>query len=163
MIEHPKEEWERFIDDFIEKFSSIGAIEYKIFICGSYSEECFTCLKEIKDDIIEETFRQHLTFFESDFQNTYSENLILKLDILAAYSDEIIMVIEKDIGKYMIGIGFILAKQEYQNKTSLFILKDSPIIQILTPFFQENRNLIYFSDINDMITKILNHLEKETS
>lgn len=163
MIEHPKEEWERFIDDFYENFKSMGAIEYKIFICGSYGDDCFSTLKDIKTEITQETLQQHLTFFESDFENTYKENLVLKLDILAAYSDEIIMIIEQDIAKYMIGIGFILARQEYQNKTSVFILENSSVIQILTPFFRENRNLIYFNDINDMKSKILKYLEIETS
>ncbi len=153
MIEHPNDEWERFLDEFYEVFSNMGIIKYKIFICGSFGDECFSILEEIKKDITRETFQQHLTFFESDFKNTYKENLVLKLDILAAFSDEIIIVIEQDIGEHMIGIGFILANIEYRNKTSIFILKDSPITQLLTPFF--NEKLIYFNDNSDLKSKIL--------
>lgn len=154
MIEHP-DEWERFLDEFYEIFSIMGIIKYKIFICGSFGDECFSILEEIKKDITRETFQQHLTFFESDFKSIYRENLVLKLDILAAFSNEIIIVIEQNIGEHMIGIGFILAKREYRNKTSIFISEESPITQLLTPFFTENENLIYFNDNSDLKSKIL--------
>lgn len=153
------DEWERFTDDFYENFRSIGVLNYKIFICGSYSEETFSNLKEIKEEIIRESLRFHLPFFESDFKEIYKDNFILKLDFLADYSDEIFMVIEQDIGEHMIGIGFILAKEEYQNKTSIFILRDSPITHLLTPFFKENEKLIYFNDTEDLKSKILEYLD----
>ena len=32
--------WELFLDEFYEIFSIMGIIKYKIFICGSFGDEC---------------------------------------------------------------------------------------------------------------------------
>ncbi len=163
MIDHPKDAWERFLDEFYETFSVIGTTHYKIFICGSYVGKHFDNLKEIKSLISEES-DNYLAFFESDFQKTYEENYIFKFDLLADFSNEIIMIIEHDRGGHILEMGIILAIREYLDKTYTFVLRDAPITLMLTrggllsPFFREGENLFYFNNIDDLRSKILEHL-----
>ena len=98
----------------------------------------------------------NLGFFEKEFSRTHLENLILKFDLVAKFSDEIIMIIEHDKGGHMIEMGIILSFKEYYEKTKVFVLKDVEITEVLkkggllTPFFKENVNLFYFEDVKQL-------------
>ena len=67
----------------------------------------------------------NLGFFEKDFRRTHLENLILKFDLIAKFSDEIIMIIEHDKGGHMIEMGIILSFKEYYEKTNFSHNRDS--------------------------------------
>ena len=107
--------WDEFLDEFISIFSIYDLIKNKVFICGSYSENTFANLQEVQKIINENP--NNLGFFEKEFRRTHLENLILKFDLIAKFSDEIIMVIEHDKGGHMIEMGLILAFKEYYKKT----------------------------------------------
>ncbi|UCC18176.1 MAG: hypothetical protein JSV62_08645 [Promethearchaeota archaeon] len=142
-------------DDFLEEFTSIFSVydlnKHKIFICGSYSEDTFITLQEVQK--IVNSIENNLGFFEKDFRRTHLENLILKFDLIAKFSNEIIMIIEHDKGGHMIEMGIILSFREFYEKTKIFVLKDAEITEVLkrggllTPFFREEHSLFYFEDL----------------
>ncbi|MHA1931338.1 MAG: hypothetical protein ACW96X_02295 [Promethearchaeota archaeon] len=144
--------WDEFLDEFINIFSVYDLTKNKIFICGSYDEDTFENLQEVQK--IVNKIENNLGFFEREFRRTHLENLILKFDLIAKFSDEIIMVIEHDKGGHMIEMGIILAFKEFFDKTKVFVLKDVEITAVLkrggllTPFFREGESLFYFDDIN---------------
>lgn len=146
--------WDDFLDEFINIFSVYDLTKNKIFICGSYDEETFTNLQEIQK--IVNRIENNLGFFENEFRRTHLENLILKFDLIAKFSNEIIMVIEHDKGGHMIEMGIILSFTEFYEKTKVFVLKDVKITEVLkrggllTPFFREGENLFYFEDIDSL-------------
>ncbi len=146
-----KSAWDDFLDEFINIFSVYDLKKNKIFICGSYSEGTFITLQEVQK--IVNTIENNLGFFEKEFRRTHLENLILKFDLIAKFSNEIIMVIEHDKGGQMIEMGIILSFEEFLNKTKVFVLKDADITEVLkrggllTPFFKEEETLFYFEDI----------------
>ncbi|MFX1392450.1 MAG: hypothetical protein ACFFAH_02645 [Promethearchaeota archaeon] len=150
--------WEQFLDEFFEIFSISGMFKYKILICGSYIEENFAKLKEIRDLI--NNIENHLGFFEISFKRTHNENLIYKFDLVAKFADEILMIIEHDKGGPMIEMGIIISIEEFLNKTKVFVLENAPITHmlikggLLTPFFIKDKNLFYFQDINELKSKI---------
>ncbi|MFX1420309.1 MAG: hypothetical protein ACFE9N_15470 [Promethearchaeota archaeon] len=143
--------WDDFLDEFTSIFSVYDLIKNKIFICGSYSEDTFITLQEVQK--IVNTIENNLGFFEKDFRRTHLENLILKFDLIAKFSNEIIMIIEHDKGGHMIEMGIILSFKEFYEKTKIFVLKDAEITEVLkrggllTPFFKEEINLFYFEDL----------------
>ncbi|NVM45395.1 MAG: hypothetical protein HWN79_10800 [Candidatus Lokiarchaeota archaeon] len=143
--------WDEFLDEFISVFSIYDLIKNKVFICGSYSEDTFANLQEVQKIINEN--ENNLGFFEKEFRRTHLENLILKFDLIAKFSDEIIMVIEHDKGGHMIEMGIILSFKEYYKKTKVFVLKNLDITEVLkrggllTPFFVEEESLFYFEDL----------------
>ncbi|MFX1377189.1 MAG: hypothetical protein ACFFA0_15395 [Promethearchaeota archaeon] len=143
--------WDDFLEEFTDIFSVYDLTKNKIFICGSYSDDTFTTLQEIQKII--NTVENNLAFFEKEFRRTHLENLIFKFDLIAKFSNEIIMVIEHDKGGHMIEMGIILSFKEFLDKTKLFVLKDVEITEVLrrggllTPFFKEEENLFYFEDI----------------
>ena len=102
----------------------------------------------------------NLGFFEKEFRRTHLENLIYKFDLIAKFSDEILMVIEHDKGGHMIEMGIILSFKEYYEKTKVFVLKNVEITEVLksggllTPFFKENISLFYFKDVEQLKTLI---------
>ncbi len=144
--------WDEFLDEFINIFSVYDLTKKKIFICGSYDEDTFKNLQEVQK--IVNRIENNLGFFEKEFRRTHLENLILKFDLIAKFSDEIIMVIEHDKGGHMIEMGIILSFKEFSEKTRVFVLKDVDITAVLkrggllTPFFREGESLFYFDDIN---------------
>jgi hypothetical protein len=146
--------WDEFLDEFISIFSIYDLIKNKVFICGSYSENTFANLQEVQKIINENP--SNLGFFEKEFRRTHLENLILKFDLIAKFSDEIIMVIEHDKGGHMIEMGIILSFKEYYEKTKVFVLKDVDITEVLkrggllTPFFIEEESLFYFEDLTQL-------------
>ncbi len=146
--------WDEFLDEFISIFSIYDLIKNKVFICGSYSENTFANLQEVQKIINENP--NNLGFFEKEFRRTHLENLILKFDLIAKFSDEIIMVIEHDKGGHMIEMGLILAFKEYYKKTKVFVLKNVDITEVLkrggllTPFFIEEETLYYFEDLEQL-------------
>jgi hypothetical protein len=79
--------------------------------------------------------------------------LILKFDLIAKFSNEIIMIIEHDKGGHMIEMGIILSFQEFYEKTKIFVLKDAEITEVLkrggllTPFFMNEESLFYFENL----------------
>jgi len=143
--------WDEFLDEFISVFSIFDLFKKKIFICGSYNDDTFAHLQEVQRIINEN--ENNLGFFEKEFRRTHLENLILKFDLVAKFSDEIIMIIEHDKGGHMIEMGIILSFKEYYKKTKVFVLKNVDITEVLkrggllTPFFKENVSLFYFEDI----------------
>ena len=143
--------WDDFLDEFINIFSVYDLMKNKIFICGSYNEETFTTLQEVQK--IVNAIDNNLGFFEKEFRRTHLENLILKFDLIAKFSNEIIIIIEHDKGGHMIEMGIILSFKEFFEKTKVFVLKDAEITEVLkrggllTPFFKEEVNLFYFEDI----------------
>ena len=157
--------WEQFLDEFISVFSVYDLNKYKIFICGSYDEDSFTTLQEIKN--IVKNKDNTLVFFEKEFRRTHIENLILKFDLIAKFSDEIIMIIDHDKGGHMIEMGIILSYTEFLRKTKVFVLKDADITHVLkkggllTPFFEENKNLFYFDDNDKLYLKVKDLYEIE--
>jgi len=146
--------WDEFLDEFISVFSIFDLLKNKIFICGSYSDDTFATLQEVQKIINANIC--NLGFFENEFRRTHLENLILKFDLIAKFSDEIIMIIEHDKGGHMIEMGIILSFKEYYEKTKVFVLKDIDITEVLkrggllTPFFKENVSLFYFEDVEEL-------------
>ena len=146
--------WDEFLDEFVNIFSVYDLTKNKIFICGSYDEETFVNLQEVQK--IVNRIENNLGFFEKEFRRTHLENLILKFDLIAKFSDEIIMVIEHDKGGHMIEMGIILSFKEFSDKTKVFVLKDVEITAVLkrggllTPFFREGKNLFYFDGIDSL-------------
>ncbi|MCK4281272.1 MAG: hypothetical protein KAX10_04085 [Candidatus Lokiarchaeota archaeon] len=151
--------WEQFLDEFLEIFSGDGFFKHKIFICGSYINENFANLKEIQNII--NTNRNLLGFFENQFKRTHNENLVFKFDLLAKFSEEILIVIEHDKGGHMVEMGIIIAIEEFLKKTKVFVLKDAPITYmlksggLLSPFFSEEKNLYYFRNNDDLKSIVL--------
>jgi hypothetical protein len=143
--------WDEFLDEFVNIFSVYDLTKNKIFICGSYSDETFITLQEVQK--IVNAIENNLGFFEKEFRRTHLENLILKFDLIAKFSNEILMVIEHDKGGHMIEMGIILSFKEFFDKTKIFVLKDVEITEVLkrggllTPFFKEGESLFYFEDI----------------
>lgn len=143
--------WEDFLEEFTNIFSVYDLTKNKIFICGSYDEETFATLQEIQK--IVNGIENNLGFFEKEFRRTHLENLILKFDLIAKFSNEIIMVIEHDKGGHMIEMGIILSFKEFSEKTKVFVLRDAEITDVLkrggllTPFFKEEESLFYFENI----------------
>ena len=146
--------WDEFLDEFISVFSVFDLLKRKIFICGSYNDDTFPNLQEVQKIIKENP--NNLGFFEKEFRRTHLENLILKFDLIAKFSDEIIMVIEHDKGGHMIEMGIILSFKEYYKKTKVFVLKDIDITEVLnrggwlTPLFKENTSLFYFEGVEQL-------------
>ncbi|MFX1326171.1 MAG: hypothetical protein ACFE8N_14570 [Promethearchaeota archaeon] len=146
--------WDEFLDEFINIFSVYDLTKNKVFICGSYSDETFTNLQEVQ--MIVNSIEDNLGFFEKEFRRTHLENLILKFDLIAKFSNEIIMIIEHDKGGHMIEMGIILSFKEFMVKTKVFVLRDIDITEVLkrggllTPFFREGESLFYFDDIDDL-------------
>jgi len=146
--------WDEFLDEFISIFSIYDLYKTKIFICGSYKMNTFSNLQEVQK--IVNSVENNLGFFEKEFRRTHLENLIYKFDLIAKFSDKILMVIENDKGGHMIEMGIILSFKEYYEKTKVFVLKDVEITEVLkmggllTPFFKENINLFYFEDIEQL-------------
>lgn len=146
--------WDEFLDEFINIFSVYDLTKNKVFICGSYSDETFANLQEVQ--MIVNNIENNLGFFEKEFRRTHLENLILKFDLIAKFSNEIIMIIEHDKGGHMIEMGIILSFKEFMDKTKVFVLRDIDITEVLkrggllTPFFKEGESLFYFDDIDDL-------------
>ena len=146
--------WEEFLDEFVSVFSVFDLNKNKILICGSYNDDTFANLQEVQKII--NANERNLGFFEKEFRRTHLENLILKFDLIAKFSDEIIMIIEHDKGGHMIEMGIILSFKEFNEKTKVFVLKDVEITEVLkrggllTPFFKENTNLFYFEDAEQL-------------
>ncbi len=146
--------WDEFLDEFTSVFSVFDLLKNKIFICGSYNDDTFANLKEVQKIINEN--ENNLGFFEKEFRRTHLENLVLKFDLIAKFSDEIIMVVEHDKGGHMIEMGIILSFKEYYEKTKVFVQKDVEITDVLnkggllTPFFKEDITLFYFEDVEQL-------------
>jgi hypothetical protein len=146
--------WDEFLDEFTSVFSIFDLLKNKIFICGSYNDDTFANLKEVQKIINEN--ENNLGFFEKEFRRTHLENLVLKFDLIAKFSDEIIMVVEHDKGGHMIEMGIILSFKEYYEKTKVFVQKDVEITDVLnrggllTPFFKEDVTLFYFEDVEQL-------------
>ncbi|MFW9864691.1 MAG: hypothetical protein ACFFEN_01205 [Candidatus Thorarchaeota archaeon] len=146
--------WDDFLDEFINIFSVYDLNKNKIFICGSYDEDTFINLQEVQKII--NRIENNLAFFENKFRRTHLENLVLKFDLIAKFSNEIIMIIEHDKGGHMIEMGIILSFKEFYEKTKVFVLRDVKITEVLnrggllTPFFKEDKNLFYFEDIESL-------------
>ncbi len=146
--------WDEFLDEFISVFSIFDLLKNKVFICGSYNDDTFTNLQKVQRII--NANEDNLGFFEKEFSRTHLENLILKFDLIAKFSDEIIIIIEHDKGGHMIEMGIILSFKEYYEKTKVFVLKDIDITVVLkrggllTPFFKENVSLFYFEDVEEL-------------
>lgn len=154
-MEHTHEEtWEEFLNEFIDVFSIFDLLKHKIFICGSYNEENFPSLVKIKDILNQR--ENTLGFFEKEFRRTHSENLILKFDLIAKFSNEIIMVLEHDKGGQMIEMGIILAFPEFHNKTKVFVIKNVDMTHmlkkggLLKPFFTLNKDLFYYDNREEL-------------
>ena len=150
--------WDEFLDEFISIFSIYELNKTKIFICGSYNEDTYSNLQEVHK--IVNAVKTNLGFLEKEFRRTHLENLIYKFDLIAKFSDEILMVIEHDKGGHMIEMGIILSFKEYYEKTKVFVLKNVEITEVLksggllTPFFKENISLFYFKDVEQLKTLI---------
>jgi hypothetical protein len=146
--------WDDFLEEFTNIFSVYDLIKNKVFICGSYSEETFPTLQNVQN--IVNSIQNNLGFLEKEFRRTHLENLILKFDLIAKFSNEIIMIIEHDKGGHMIEMGIILSFQEYLKKTKVFVLKNAEITEVLkrggllTPFFKEEKSLFYFENIEEL-------------
>jgi hypothetical protein len=158
-MEHShKETWEEFLDEFIDVFSIFDLLKHKIFICGSYNEENFPRLLQIKEIINKR--ENSVGFFEKEFRRTHNENLILKFDLISKFSDEIIMVLEHDKGGQMIEMGIILAVPEFHHKTKVFVLKNVDMTHVLekggllNPFFTVDINLFYYAGPEELKTLI---------
>lgn len=152
--------WEDFLEEFINIFSVYDLNKNKIFIYGSYSEDTFITLQEVQK--IVNTIENNLGFFEKEFRRTHLENLVLKFDLIAKFSNEIIMIIEHDKGGHMIEMGIILSFKEFSEKTKVFVLKDAEITTVLkrggllTPFFREEESLFYFENVEMLRSYIKN-------
>ncbi|MFW9971703.1 MAG: hypothetical protein ACFFDF_16025 [Candidatus Odinarchaeota archaeon] len=149
-----KKAWDDFLEEFTSIFSVYDLNKNKIFICGSYSDETFPTLQEVQK--IVNTIENNLGFFEKEFRRTHIQNLILKFDLIAKFSNEIIMIIEHDKGGHMIEMGIILSFKEFLKKTKVFVLKDVEMTEVLkrggllTPFFNEEESLFYFENIEEL-------------
>jgi len=152
--------WDDFLEEFINIFSVYDLKKNKIFICGSYNEATFTTLQEVQK--IVNAIDINLGFFEKEFRRTHLENLILKFDLIAKFSNEIIMIIEHDKGGHMIEMGIILSFKEFFEKTKVFVLKNVEITEVLkrggllTPFLKEEVNLFYFENIDTLRSDVKN-------
>ena len=152
--------WDDFLEEFTNIFSVYDLIKNKVFICGSYSEETFPTLQDVQNII--NSHKNNLGFFEKEFRRTHLENLILKFDLIAKFSNEIIMIIEHDKGGHMIEMGIILSFKEYLEKTKVFVLKNVEITEVLkrggllTPFFKEEKSLFYFENIEELRSYLKN-------
>jgi hypothetical protein len=150
--------WDEFLDEFINIFSVYDIRKNKIFICGSYSDETFLTLQEVQNVV--NNNENNLGFFEKEFRRTHLENLILKFDLIAKFSNEVLMVIEHDKGGHMIEMGIILSFKDFFEKTKVFVLKDAEITEVLkrggllTPFFKEGKSLFYFEDVESLKSSI---------
>ena len=150
--------WEQFLDEFYDLFSIKGLLKHKVFICGSYLKESFKKLEEVKKTI--NSMENYLGFLELKFEKTHNENLLFKFDLLAKFSDEILLIIEHDRGGHMIELGIILATKQFLQKTSLFVIEHAPITNVLTrggllaPFFIEDKTLFYFDNLENLKRKI---------
>lgn len=150
--------WDDFLNEFTNIFSVYDLKKNKIFICGSYSEGTFPTLQEVQK--IVNSIENNLGFFEKEFRRTHLENLILKFDLIAKFSNEIIMIIEHDKGGHMIEMGIILSIKEFFKKTKVFVLKDVEITEVLqrggllTPFFREGESLFYFENIEVLRSQV---------
>lgn len=150
--------WEQFLDEFYDIFSVKGLLKHKIFICGSYLKESFKTLEEVKKTI--NSMENYLGFLELKFEKTHKENLLFKFDLLAKFSNEILLIIEHDRGGHMIELGIILATKQFLQKTSLFVIEHAPITNVLTrgglltPFFIKEETLFYFDNLEDLTRKI---------
>ena len=150
--------WEHFLDEFISVFSVYDLKKYKVFICGSYDEDSFIILQEVQK--IVNNKEDTIAFFEKEFRRTHIENLILKFDLIAKFADEIIMIIDHDKGGHMIEMGIILSYPEFLIKTKVFVLRDADITHVLkrggllTPFFEESKNLFYFNNNDRLYSKV---------
>ncbi len=157
--------WDQFLDEFISVFSVYELKKYKIFICGSYDEDSFIILQEVQK--IVNNKENTIAFFEKEFRRTHIENLILKFDLIAKFSDEIIMIIDHDKGGHMIEIGIILSYPEFLRKAKVFVLRDADITHVLkrggllTPFFEESKNLFYFDKNERLYSKVKDLYEIE--
>ncbi|MFW9819651.1 MAG: hypothetical protein ACFFE5_08585 [Candidatus Thorarchaeota archaeon] len=146
--------WDDFLEEFTNIFSVYDLMKNKVFICGSYSDETLPNLQDVQN--IVNSLENNLGFLEKEFRRTHLENLVLKFDLIAKFSNEIIMIIEHDKGGHMIEMGIILSFKEYLEKTKLFVLKDAEITDVLkrggllTPFFKEEKSLFYFEDIEEL-------------
>jgi hypothetical protein len=154
-MEHSHDEtWEEFLDEFITVFSVFDLIKYKVFICGSYNEENFPTLVQIKELL--NTRENTIGFFEKEFRRTHSENLILKFDLIAKFSDEIIMVLEHDKGGQMIEMGIIVAFPKFYKKTKVFVLKNVEMTHmlkkggLLKPFFSSGKTIFHYNDREEL-------------
>jgi hypothetical protein len=154
-MEHSHEEtWEEFLNEFTNVFSIFDLLKYKIFICGSYNEENFPSLVKTKE--ILNSRNNTVSFFEKEFRRTHSENLIFKFDLIAKFSDEIIMVLEHDKGGQMIEMGIIVAFPEFYNKTKVFVLKNIDMTHmlkkggLLKPFFSAGEDIFYYNDREEL-------------
>ena len=145
-----KSAWDEFLDEFISVFSIFDLIRNKVFICGSYNDDTLANLQEVQKIINQN--ENNMAFLEKEFRRTHLENLILKFDLIAKFSDEIVMIIEHDQGGHMIEMGIILSFREYYKKTKVFVRKGVEITEVLnrggllTPFFKEGTSLFYFDD-----------------
>lgn len=150
--------WEQFLDEFYDIFSVKGLLKHKIFICGSYLKESFKTLEEVKKTI--NSMENYLGFLELKFEKTHKENLLFKFDLLAKFSDEILLIIEHDRGGHMIELGIILATKQFLQKTSVFVIEHAPITNVLTrggllsPFFIKEETLFYFDNLENLTRKI---------
>ncbi len=150
--------WEQFLDEFTDVFSIFDLRRYKIFICGSYKNKSYETLLAVKNLINQK--ENYLGFLEKEFRRTHIENLIYKFDIIAKFADKIIMIIDHDRGGHMIEMGIILSVKEFNEKTIVFVDKNSEITEVLkrggllTPFFEENRNLFYFEDFEQLKSQL---------
>ena len=154
-MEHShRETWEEFLEEFIDVFSIYDLLKYKVFICGSYNKKNFPVLVEIKE--ILNNRKDTLGFFEKEFRRTHNENLVLKFDLIAKFSDEIIMVLEHDKGGQMIEMGVIISFPEFYNKTRVFVLKDTDMTHmlkkggLLKPFFVLGEDLYYYNNREEL-------------
>jgi hypothetical protein len=150
--------WDQFLDEFTNVFSVYDLNKHKVFICGSYNEKNFLILQKVQDLVSKNP--KMLAFFEKEFRRTHVENLVLKFDLIAKFSDEIIVIIEHDKGGHMIEMGIILSYQDFLKKSTVFVLKSADITHVLkkggllTPFFEENINLFYFETSEELFNKI---------
>jgi hypothetical protein len=153
--------WDDFLEEFTDIFSVYDLTKNKVFICGSYSEETLPTLQDVQN--IVNSLEKNLGFLEKEFRRTHLENLVLKFDLIAKFSNEIIMIIEHDKGGHMIEMGIILSFKEYLEKTKVFVLKDAEITDVLnrggllTPFFKEEISLFYFEN-NEELRRYLREL-----
>ena len=87
--------------------------------------------------------------------------MVFKFDLLAKFSEEILMVIEHDKGGHMVEMGIIIVIEEFLKKSKVFVLKDAPITYmlksggLLSPFFSKEKNLYYFQNNDDLKSIVL--------
>ena len=154
-MEHSHNEtWEEFLEEFIDVFSVYDLLKYKVFICGSYNKRNFPVLVEVKEVL--NNRKNTLGFFEKEFRRTHSENLVLKFDLIAKFSNEIIMVLEHDKGGQMIEMGIIISFPKFYKKTKVFVLRDMDMTHmlkkggLLKPFFTLSEDLYYYNNLEEL-------------